>query len=227
MSLVAIIPARAGSKGIPNKNMARLASKPLIQYTIEAALQAPSVTRILVTSDSQEILRLAEDLGVESIQRPTALAQDSTPTQPVIVHCLQSTGISESSHQVALLQPTSPLRTAIHIEQAVEHLQAQNANLVVSVTSSAYHPMKAYKLNAHGFLEGAFGADYPYRPRQSLPDCYFANGAIYLFLAGDFLRTGDFPRSRIVPYVMSERYSLDIDSKEDLLFAEKLLTGER
>lgn len=226
MSLIAIIPARAGSKGIANKNMALLANKPLIQYTIEAARQAPSITRILVTSDSPEILQLAKDLGAEPIERPIELAQDSTPTQPVIVHCLRNAGVS-SVDQVILLQPTSPLRTEVHIEQAVEHFRAQNADLLVGVTPAAHHPMKAYQLNADGFLEGAFGADYPYYPRQSLPDCYFANGAIYLFSAGEFLRNEDFPKTRIVPYVMSAQCSLDIDTKEDLQLAENQLTGER
>lgn len=216
-STLAIIPARGGSKGIPKKNLVSVAGKPLIQWTIEASMHAHCVTDTLVTSDDQNILSVAERLGANVLERPPELAQDTTPSEPVIYHALQS--LAATGHEytyLIVLQPTSPLRTAQHIDDAFKTFTAHSAQALISVVAPKKHPLKAFTLNNNGCLQGLFDDASPFKCRQELPPALMPNGAIYIVNVADFLRNQRLFQKNTIPYVMQAADSLDIDDPDDI-----------
>ena len=222
----AIIPARSGSKGLPNKNIINLDGQPLIAHSIKAALEANSVAETIVSSDGDEILRVSEQFGAVPLARPAELAQDTTPTDPVIKHTIEACGFSPSD-VVVLLQPTSPLRTAAHVEQAIQEYSSGDCDGVVAVTEGKECPFKAFGVDRDGYLSGYFGTNAPFSRRQDFPEVFFANGAIYIFSVEAFRASGDrIPRERLKPYFMDAAASVDIDAQADLLIAESLLKGQ-
>lgn len=223
-STVAFIPARGGSKGIKNKNLVNLAGKPLIQHTIEAAQKSNAFDKIVVSSDSADILELSRTLGATALLRPSELAQDNSTTAEAIIHTLENLDSASNGYTaMALLQATSPLRTDTHIKRALALYEENDCNMVISVVKPSHHPMKAFKVNESGFLQAAYQTDYPYKPRQNLPECCFANGAIYVFNIKQFMEEKDFPKDKLLPFPMSKRDSIDIDSAEDLKVVESFL----
>ncbi len=224
MKTLGLIPARAGSKGIKNKNLAQLAGKPLLYYTINSALESQIFTDVVVTSNGADILQVAESFGATPLIRPDNLSQDQSPTEPAISHCIKE--LSQKGHKyddIVLLQPTSPLRTASHIREAKSIYDDSDCEMLVSVVEPDNHPLKAYKLDNSGDLVGAYGPDFPYRPRQSLPQCFFANGAIYIFSTATFMKNEAFPKEGIKPYIMSASDSIDIDNTSDLARVEEII----
>ncbi|HEG5194255.1 TPA: acylneuraminate cytidylyltransferase family protein, partial [Campylobacter jejuni] len=146
MSL-AIIPARGGSKGIKNKNLVLLNNKPLIYYTIKAALNAKSISKVVVSSDSDEILNYAKSQNVDILKRPISLAQDDTTSDKVLLHALK---FYKDYEDVVFLQPTSPLRTNIHIDEAFNLYKNSNANALISVSECDNKILKAFVCNEYG-----------------------------------------------------------------------------
>lgn len=216
-STLAIIPARGGSKGIPKKNLVNVAGKPLIQWTIEASMGARCITDTVVTSDDQDILDIAKRLGVNTLQRPPELAEDTTPSEPVIHHAVQT--LYNAGHEYSyliLLQPTSPLRTAQHIDDAFQTITEHAAQALISVVEPKKHPLKAFTLNNDGYLRGLFNDRFPFTCRQELPAALMPNGAIYIVNINDFLRNQRLFQPHTIPYVMLENESLDIDSEDDI-----------
>lgn len=217
MDVVALVPARGGSKGIPRKNLAPLGGRPLVAWTINAALESASVARTVVSTEDEEIAAAARDLGAEVLPRPRELAADGTPMRAVIAHALEELpGIDV----LVLLQPTSPLRRAHHVDEAVQLLLASGADSVVSVVEvpHRYRPGSLMALDGDRLLR--VGDDYG--TRQEKPLVYARNGPAVLVLRadriGDDLYGGD-----CRPYVMEQRESVDVDDPFDLELAELLL----
>jgi len=218
VEIVALVPARGGSKGIPRKNLAPLAGKPLLAWTIEAALASEAVTRTVVSTEDDEIARAARAAGAEVLARPAELAADGTPMRDVIEHALRELGGTEV---LVLLQPTSPLRRAEHVDAAVELLRATGADSVVSVVEvpHRYRPGSLMALDGDRLV--ALAEDYA-ATRQEKPAVYARNGPAILVLRPDRIGT-DLYGGDCRAYVMEPRDSIDIDDPFDLELAELLL----
>lgn len=217
MKTLGIIPARGGSKGIPKKNIKLLNGKPLIAYTIEAALSS-TIDRLVVSTDCQEIAQVAKQIGVEVIIRPSELAKDSTPTLPVLQHIVNN--INETFDAVVTLQPTSPLRVAKHINEAIEIFKNDDmADSLVSVIEVPHNYMPEKLMDIKGkYLVGNSEA----KRRQEINKTYARNGAaIYITKAirlDEYIFGGN-----ILPYFMKKINSVDIDYIEDWEIVECLL----
>jgi len=217
MKVIAIIPARGGSKGIPKKNLVNFLGKPLLQWSIEAALNSKYITDVVVSSDDDDILRISQKhKNVIPIKRPKELALDTSRTEPVLAHVIESLKGTTFDYLI-LLQPTSPLRKSDDIDEAFNKLLASYANSLISVCSNNYHPYKSLRINNEGFLEGIINNEYPFFPRQELPQTYSANGAIYIIKVKDFIKNHSLITSKTLHFKMSIERSLDIDSKIDLI----------
>ena len=222
---LAIIPARGGSKGVPRKNVRKLAGKPLIVWTIEAALRAECIERLVVSTDDDEIADVSAAAGAEVIRRPPELAQDTTPTEPALLHVLQELDRREQyrPQAVSLLQCTSPLRGADIIDRCVRLLFETGCDAVMTV-SHVQHWYLAGTMDEHGRFLPEY--DYQKRPRsQEMPEKFRENGAVYVTRREAMLKHknrlgGDV---RVVP-IDSVR-SIDIDSEEDFRLAEEVIQG--
>ena len=227
MNILGLIPARGGSKAIPHKNIAPLAGKPLLAYTCEAALGSQYLTRVLLNTDDPEIAAVGRSCGVEvPFMRPAHLAADDTSMLPVLQHTLDWLETEGDFHVdvLVLLQPTSPLRRAEHIDAAVELLLSEGADTVVSVVAVPHHfnPVSVMQRDEQGYL-------IPYLPgemilrRQDKPRVYARNGPAVLAIRRATIEQGQLYGDRTLPYEMDSIASVDIDSPEDLAFAEFLL----
>lgn len=222
--VLALITARGGSKGLPGKNIAPLAGKPLIAHTILAARGCPAVERVVVTTDDSAIRRAALEWGAEVIDRPAALATDTASSADAVRHALEELAAQGYEPDLfALLQPTSPLRTAGHLADCIDRFRASGAACAVSVTEVEHHPYKAFVETAGG-LKPLFGRDYLSMPRQMLPVVLRQNGAIYLMPRRTFLAVDGFYVEPAMAYRMPAADSIDIDTAADLMQCEYRLT---
>lgn len=222
--ITALITARGGSKGLPRKNILPVNGLPLIGWTINAAKQCMFIDEIYVSTDDGEIAEVSEQFGVKVLQRPDFLATDTASSASVVSHAIRSLkeqGIS--CEEMVLLQPTSPLRTSEHLNEALTQYIESKASLVISVFEPVHTPVKSYIQLDDGSISGLYSVEAPYRRRQDLPKAYQPNGAIYAFSVAEFELQNHFPRSKVFPYVMSETNSTDIDTIEDLKFVEEKL----
>ena len=229
MCVVAVIPARGGSKGIPRKNLVEIAGRPLIAYTIEAAQKAAFVDRVIVSTDDTEIAIAAFELGAEvPFLRPPNLANDTAPMHGVLRHALawlESQGVAVEG--LVLLQPTSPLRTSRHVDESIALFRSACASSVVSVLEvpHRFNPTSVMKLSAQGTLSPFLGNQPIPNRRQDKPKVYARNGPAVLVCRADTLRSGELYGPTCLPYLMSEGDSLDIDSPDDLMVAERAMLG--
>ncbi|WP_299017169.1 acylneuraminate cytidylyltransferase family protein [uncultured Polaribacter sp.] len=215
MKILAIIPARGGSKGIPRKNLINFRGKPLIQWSIDVAKKANYINDVVVSSDDDEILEYASKTkGVICIKRPKELALDDSRTEPVLTHVLEN--INNHYDYLVLLQPTSPLRTFEDIDLSFLSLLNSKANSLISVCDLEHHPYKSFRVDENGFLKGIINNDFPFYPRQKLPEVYKPNGAIYIISIAHFLKNNRLFTNKTIYYKMSTETSLDIDTLEDL-----------
>ena len=228
MNLLAIIPARKGSKGILDKNIAVVGGKPLIRWTIECALASPSIERVLVTTDSKEIANIAVEAGADvPFMRPPELARDDTPGIEPILHAVKWIRDNEglTPRYVVVLQPTSPLRAPEDIEAALALAVRRDGDAVVSVVTAERHPYWMKILEPDERMSNFMsGKEIPFR-RQDLPDVYALNGAIYLARTGFLLREGGWYSDETYGYVMPVERSLDVDTPWDLDLADMVLSG--
>jgi CMP-N,N'-diacetyllegionaminic acid synthase len=217
-SVLALIPARGGSRGLPRKNVLPLAGKPLIHWTIDAARQSRYIDRTIISSDDQEIIAVALEGGCEApFTRPADLATATTPTLAVALHALdQLPGFDI----LVLLQPTSPLRTATDIDAALETLLAHEAGSAISVCESTKSPYWMYHLAGDDTLKPVLDATVSATRRQDLPPAYYLNGAVYAVNIPWLIETGAFVGAHSVAYVMPAQRSIDIDTAADLKLAE-------
>ena len=216
--MVALIPARGGSKGIPRKNLAVVAGRPLLAWTLDAARGSGRVTRTVVSTDDAEIAAAARELGAEVLARPPELAADEIPMAGVIAHALEELA---GADVLVLLQPTSPLRRARHVDEAVDLLVSSGADSVVSVVEvpHRYRPGSLMALDGERLVRLA---DDRVATRQEKPAVYARNGPAILVLRPD--RVGpDLYGGDCRAYVMEPRDSIDVDEPFDLELAELLL----
>ena len=221
--IYALIPARGGSKGLSGKNMRMLNGKPLLAYTVEAAAQSGIFTHVVVTSDDEEILSLAEKLNAETEARDPALAEDETPMGPVIAAFIQRRQLV-ADDIIVLLQPTSPLRTARHIDEAYQWFTESDCNCLVSVKTIDSKVLKA-SIQTGNYLSPIYQAGTEYKRRQDLPTVFLPNGAIYIFRVKQFLVDNTIPCERVIPFMMNLEDSFDIDTEADLRHCSRVLLG--
>jgi CMP-N-acetylneuraminic acid synthetase len=220
--VIGLVPARGGSKGIPRKNLAPLGGRPLLAHTLEAARASSSLTRVVVSTDSEETAAVARGLGAETLARPPELAADETPMLDVVRHAL---GELDPCDVLVVLQPTSPLRRAVHIDESVTLLVDSGADCVVSVVAVPHQ----FAPDSLMLLEGdRLTPVTPQAPllRQSKAQLYARNGPAVLALRPDRLGEGGFYAGDVRAYVMDERSSIDVDTELDLEVVECLLGGD-
>ena len=223
MSILALIPARGGSKGIPRKNIKELCGKPLIAWSIEVALNADFVDQVVVSTDDEEIAEIALDYGAEvPFLRPSEFAKDETPGIAPILHALE---LFPEVEQILLLQPTSPLRTTADIDGIVKMFREVQAPAAVSICESSKHPNWMFSCSKDGTLSPF--TDNPIATlRQDLPKVYTLNGALYLANAQWLIQTESFISPETLGYVMPPERSADIDTLLDWEWLEFLMKKE-
>ncbi|MCA9520057.1 MAG: acylneuraminate cytidylyltransferase family protein [Myxococcales bacterium] len=228
--VVALIPARGGSKGVPRKNVAIVGGRPLIEWTIAAAIEAACCSRLLVSTDDEEIAAVANSAGAEvPYLRPDELARDETPTIDVVLHManwLEQSGIAFD--YLLLLQPTSPLRRADDIRGIVELAERTNAAALASVCAVEHHPLWMRTIDGQGLLHRYHGPDAPIPVRrQDLPPVYALNGALYLVRREVLLVERTLcPEEETRAYVMPRERSIDVDDAYDLTLVDRLLAAQ-
>ena len=215
--ILAIIPARGASKRLPNKNILDFAGKPLIAWTIDAALKSKCITNVIVSTDDAQIASIAKKFGAKvPFLRPDSLATDESTTIDVVVDLVSK--LSNKYKYIALLQPTSPLRTSQHIDESFEQLGDKDA--VVSVVKTE-HPIEwCNTLSSNKNLDNFINGTVRNKRSQDLPERYRINGAIYIIKTDILLREKTFLLEKgAVAYVMDRDVSIDIDQKQDFIIA--------
>lgn len=221
ITFLAVIPARGGSKRLPRKNILTLSGKPLIAWSIEAALQCKYIDEVIVTSDDDEILDIANQFGSKTIKRPSELASDKATSFEAIKHTINNVGEYD---YIVLLQPTSPLKTAQHLNEAIEQLMSNNADALISVTPMDHNPLWSNTLPANGSMMGFLHNDILNRRSQDLPTYYRVNGAIYICKKEKLLKEESFfIKDNIFSYIMDREVSVDIDEALDFEYAQLLM----
>lgn len=225
-SRMALIPARGGSKGLPHKNIRLLGDKPLIGWTIEAALNSACFTRVVVSTDDAEIADISKSYGAEvPFQRPAELANDQAKSIDVVIQALQwFEGLGQKFDQIALLQPTSPLRNASDIQKALDVFNLKKAGAVVSICECEHSPLWMNTVGEDLSMCDFLSKSILNQNRQGLKQYYRLNGAIYLADIQYLKDCCGFFGPRTYAYVMPQERSVDIDSELDLRFAWFLLS---
>lgn len=222
-SVLAVIPARGGSKRVSRKNIRALAGKPLIAWTIEEAKKSKYIDRLILSSEDKEIISVAEKWGCEvPFVRPRELAQDDTPGIEPVLHAIK---ILPGYDYIALLQPTSPLRSSYDIEQCIEMCVNQQAISCVSVTEVDKSPYWMYYINSKSIL-------FPFlinianqnKCRQKMPKVYVLNGAVYVAKTKWLIKKKTFIYDRTLAFIMPKERSIDIDNELDFSFTEFILS---
>ena len=223
-NVLGVIPARGGSKGIPNKNLAPLCGRPLLAYTADAAKASTTLTRTIVSTDDERIAECAKSLGLDVLMRPSLLAADDTPMLPVLQHAIEAMRAGGFNPDiVVLLQPTSPLRRAEHIDTAVDWLQRVGGDSVVSVVEvpHQFNPTSVMRLD-DGLLKPLLDGATATR-RQDKPRLYARNGPAVLAVHARVIEGGSLYGNETWPLVMTAEESLDIDTPWDLKLVEHSL----
>jgi len=219
--ILAVIPARGGSKGVPRKNIRALNGKPLIAWTIEQASQSKYVDRVIVSSEDDEICQVAKQSGAEiPFVRPAELASDTASGVDVLCHAVENSG--GDYDYVVLLQPTSPLRQSQDIDAAIERGVERGAASVVSVTEATKSPYWMYQMDGNGLLSQF--VENVAANRQQLPQSYSVNGAVYVLEVATLLASRKILDEQTLGYVMPAERSYDIDTETDFLICEFLKT---
>ncbi len=227
--IVAVIPARGGSKGIPMKNIRPLGNLPLIAYSIAAGLQSKYVDRVLVSTDHPEIAAVARTWGAEQpFLRPAELAEDEVTDLPVLEHTLRWLETTEGYQADLLVQlrPTSPFRSPGMVDQAIETMLASpGADSLRGVCPSGQNPYKMWKIQ-DGYLQPILQYDYPEpynMPRQALPETYWQTGQIEVIRRNTIMEQKSLTGVNIIPWVLPAEYAIDLDNLYQWDFAEHVL----
>jgi len=222
-----LIPARGGSKGIPGKNIKLLGGRPLIYYTLDAAIDIASPQAICVSTDDDAIAAKVREYGLDiPFKRPSHLATDTAGSDEMILHAVdfyEKAGIKLD--RIFLLQPTSPFRTSRHITEALE-LYHQGLDMVVSVKKTKANPyFNLFEEDNSGYLRLSKPGNF--RRRQDCPAVYEYNGAVYVINVDSLKKKSATPFSRVVKYEMDEQDSIDLDTEIDWLLAEAVMAYNR
>lgn len=226
--IIAIIPARGGSKRLPGKNIKDLAGKPLIAWTIEAAIQSNIFDHVFVSTDSEEIANISREYGAEvPFLRPAELSSDTATTNDVVTHLVNwyETQSGNKISTIAILQPTSPLRTALNIEEAMTLMVDKSAKAIVSVCELEHPIQFCNELGVDGSMEG-FIEPSNMKRTQDLDATYRLNGAIYIFDKSYVGRMNDLYGEGTYAYIMSSKASIDIDTQDDFELAEYFISNK-
>jgi CMP-N,N'-diacetyllegionaminic acid synthase len=228
MNILGVIPARGGSQGIPRKNVHLLNGLPLIVYAIRAAQGSQHLSRFIVSTDNDEIADAARSAGADvPFMRPAALAQNTTPTAPVIQHAIMMLQ-PETFDVVVTIQATAPLRTAADIDAAID-LLAGDFDSVVSVAEvpHQFNPNWIHQIDDHELMPYIEGAPLKYTRRQDLPPVYYRNGAVYVTRCAALEAHNNLYGQRTAAYVMPPERSVNIDAPGDFVLAEYYLKAGR
>ncbi len=228
MRVLGLIPARGGSKGVPRKNLRRLNGKPLLQYTVEAALAATRLSRVILSTEDEEMAEAGRRCGVEvPFLRPPELARDETPMLPVVRHAVASLEAGGDRYDaICLLQPTNPMRRATDIDACIELLENSEADAVVTVlrVPSEYNPHWVYFRGAGDYLHLSTGESTPITRRQELPPAFHREGSVYVTRRDVLMEGHSFYGTRLAGYLMDASLSVNIDTMEDWERAERLIS---
>ncbi|HIF34634.1 MAG: acylneuraminate cytidylyltransferase family protein [Pirellulaceae bacterium] len=227
-NVVGLVTARGGSKGVPGKNIRSVGGKPLIAWTIEAALASSTLDRVVVSSDDPEILRIAAEFGAETpFVRPVELAGDRSGHTGVVIHAIEwLRQHGDEPDYIMTLQPTSPFRRPVDIDSAMQLARTRDVKAVMSVKPASEHPMWAKLIDDDGVMRPFIPHGQNGVQRQLLSDCYTINGAIYLNRCRDLEREKVMVPPGTLAYVMSVETSVDIDTPWDLMVADLLMRGQ-
>jgi len=221
--ILAIIPARGGSKGILRKNLTLLAGKPLIRYTITEAKKSKHLSHIVVSTEDVEITNLVEKYGVDVVKRPDELSADDTPTSPVVQHVIKF--LQEKENQnfniIVVLQPTSPLRLVSDIDGAIEMFMKYKCDSVVTVSEVQHPPHWMYTIERNALVPIIKGKNI--LRRQDTPKIFQLNGAVFVTSKEYLFKNNLIFSGEIRPYIMPIERSVDIDSPLELKLAELIL----
>jgi CMP-N,N'-diacetyllegionaminic acid synthase len=222
-SVLAIIPARGGSKGVPRKNIRDMAGKPLIAWTIEEARKSQYIDQLIVSSEDTEIINVARQWGCEvPFTRPAELARDETPGIEPVIHALT---VLPGYNYVVLLQATSPFRSIEDIDGCIEQCISQDAAACVAITEPDKSPYWMYTLEATNHMKPLISNLGNNVRRQDLPQVFSLNGAVYVAKVSELLQSRSFIMSETVGYRMPKERSLDIDTEQDFRICEILMRG--
>jgi CMP-N,N'-diacetyllegionaminic acid synthase len=224
--ILAIVPARGGSKGVPGKNIRKLAGRTLLDYTALAARESGVIDRIVLSTDSEEIADVGKRAGLEvPFMRPAALAQDDTPMLPVIQHAIDSLAAEGwTTDVIVLLQPTSPLRRSSHVRDAVKLLHESTADSVVTVIEVPRHLSPDYVMRIDdGVLRPFLHEGARVTRRQDARPAYSREGTVYACWHATLERFGNIYGDRCQPLMLDPADSLSIDSPADWAEAERRL----
>ena len=222
MSCIAIIPARAGSKGLPGKNTALIAGKSLVQLAIETALSIPEITRVIVTSDDVSVQKIASDLGAEVVVRPADLAQDNSPIELAILHALAALNLDPTSTDVlTVIQPTSPLRDKKLLATSISNfIKNGSKGSVFVVVEVEHHPAKMLIVDGENVVPFTKVEDLS-APRQQLDRVVRQSGSIYITNLQQFLSLGTLFINPVRWVAVDDAEAIDIDTAQDLALAQK------
>ncbi len=223
MKFMGLITAKGESISVPGKNLRLLGGRPLVEYTLKEAKRSRYLDRTIMSTDDQEIAAISKEFGIEvPFIRPASLCRPETPHHPVIVHALEE--MSSRGYEpdaVVLLQPTSPFRTAEHIDGTIEVFMAEDCDSAISVRAVRDHPYWMFRVR-HGRLVPYVKTTKQYNRRQDLPVIYRRNGAVYV-MKPEILRSGSLLGHTVRPYIMDWLSSLEIDEEDDLDYAEVVM----
>lgn len=224
MKILAIIPARGGSKGVPGKNIKLLGGKPLLQYTVEVALESNLLNKVVLSSDDENIIVLGGKIGAEvPFVRPNNISEDATPTLEVIKHCLKYySEKGENYDAVCLLQPTSPFRSVAFLDEAIARFIAKKTDSLVSVQKvpHQYNPHWTFEENENGILKIATGENEIISRRQDLPNAFHRDGSIYLTKVKTILEQNSLYGNSVSYIESPKEFYVNIDTLDDWKLAE-------
>jgi CMP-N,N'-diacetyllegionaminic acid synthase len=227
MRVLGLIPARGGSQGVPRKNIKLLNGRPLLWYTAQAALAAQRLTRVILSTDDEEIAEVGRQCGLEvPFLRPAELARHDTPTLPVAQHALRTLA-AQGDHfdALCLLQPTNPLRRAADIDACIAMLETSDADAVATVLPmpAEFNPHWVYFQDEAGRLRLSTGEATPIPRRQELPPAFHREGSVYVVRRDVLMEGNSFYGQRFYGYVLDPALSVNIDTPADWQLAEALL----
>lgn len=223
-TFLAIIPARGESKRLPRKNILDLCGKPLLTYTIEAAVKSKYIDKVIVSSDDDEILEISNKYGADILKRSIELASDTSSTFDAIKHTIENT---QNYDYIVLLQATSPLRNEKHVDEAIELLESKNADAIISVSEMEHSPLWSNTLDNSLSMKGFLDDEILNKRSQDLKIYYRLNGAIYICKTNKLLEEKSFfLKENIFAYKMLAQESIDIDTQLDFLIVETIM-GEK
>ncbi len=230
MKVLGLIPARGGSRGVPRKNIRELCGKPLLQYTAEAALGSRYLSKVIISTEDQEIAEIGIRCGLTvPFLRPTELARDDTPTLPVMRHAVAwMENHGERFDAVCLLQPTNPLRRTEDIDACIELLGSRDVDAVVTVlpVPCEHNPHWVYLEDDNGLLRLSTGEQFPVPRRQELPAAFHREGSVYVTRRSTLMDQNSLYGRRLLGYQIEPERSVNIDGPEDLKRAEVMLMSK-